>query len=494
MKSLPADRGIPHSRKIYWAVVAVVLLIAGTAHSQPYYFYYLDDPNYTGGGYSVDIYRQNLTNGISELILKDAGRITQIFDSPDQNRLILQNRSQVVMVDLNNANKRTVLFERDAWVYQVIFTPMTNRFYVSIGSSDYYQKTIVFDNTTLQPIDTLTELYSYEPICISQDQSKAYISISDSNGLVFRAWDIIANKRLPDRKFTSLGSFAFEPGISDAKNGLDLVEYERPAGYKNQKYVVCNVDQGLVYTPFAFPWIADGYLSADGKHVILNRRIPIITDSAAHEGYDEYPGTVYVFDASTGKLTQRLSLPPGGKILTFTNYPQMFYYYNDSTNQAIAISDTVVTPTNALIDTLISLKHQAVSNGWLRDDRDRDHDIDEMMKGNEWYNKGEFRKFRSWEVGKDWQFDRNWDNGIVEVLDRRLDMAKRVLDRGDSVTARRNLEIFVLEVELLNNLSAKLVKRGEEPIITSQGYLSLKFNAEYLIDRLPEMTKAGSKK
>ena len=90
------------------------------------------------------------------------------------------------------------------------------------------------------------------------------------------------------------------------------------------------------------------------------------------------------------------------------------------------------------------------------------------------------------EVGKDWEFDHDWNNGIVEELDKRLETAKLALDRGDSVMARRNLEIFVMEVELPNKLSTKLVNRGEEPKLTNDGYLSPKFNAEYVIDRLPE--------
>ena len=203
-------------------------------------------------------------------------------------------------------------------------------------------------------------------------------------------------------------------------------------------------------------------------------------------GGEYFTGIVYVFDASTGELMQRLTLPPNGKILIFDNYPKMLYYYNDSTNQAVAVSDTAVTPTSILIDTLISLKHQAVANGWLRDDRGRGHDIDGMMRGNEWYKEGAFEKYGKWGPDRNWDFDHDWNNGIVEVLDRRLDMAKRPLDRGDSVMARRDLEIFVMEVELLNNLSTKLVKREQEPVLTSDGYLSLKFNAEYVIDRLPE--------
>ncbi len=350
-------RSVMNTKKIFLRIFLIIVCLStfgNIVFSQPYYFYSKDDPDYKGGGYSVDIYRQNLANGISELILKDAGRIEQIFDSPDQNRLILQNRSQVVIVELNNSNKRTILFERDTWVVQVIFTPATNRYYVSIGSSeDEYQKTIVFDNTTFQPIDTLTELYSYEPICISSDQHRAYRSISDSNGLVFRAWDIFANKRLPDKNFTSLGTFAYDPGIDDAKAGLALIKYERIAesGFANQQYAVCNVEQGLVYTPFAFPWRSEGRLSAHGNYALIEQ----VNYDTTRETGEYRPGSVYVFDSRAGALLQRLRLPPEGKILLFDNYPNMLYYYFEKKQTSINLDLTklpairAISPQNVLV-------------------------------------------------------------------------------------------------------------------------------------------------
>ncbi len=146
-----------------------------------------------------------------------------------------------------------------------------------------------------------------------------------------------------------------------------------------------------------------------------------------------------------------------------------------------------------LFDTLVSYKHQSVTLGWLRDDKTRKRDCDEMMKGRDWYRKGEFGKFRSWEPDESWDFDHDWNNGIVGVLDKRLDKAKLALGRRDSVHARRDLQIFVMEVEMLNNLSKKSEGRdqkrevrNQKPIMTSEAYALLKYNAEYLIDRLPE--------
>ncbi len=143
------------------------------------------------------------------------------------------------------------------------------------------------------------------------------------------------------------------------------------------------------------------------------------------------------------------------------------------------------------LDTLISYKHQSVALGWLRDDNTRKRDCEEVMKGRDWYRKGEFGKFRSWEPDESWDFDHDWNNGIVGVLDRRLDKARRELTRGDSVGARRDLEIFAMEVELVKELGKKTEMRNKKSVLTSEGYALLKYNAEYLIDRLPERHGRG---
>ena len=39
------------------------------------------------------------------------------------------------------------------------------------------------------------------------------------------------------------------------------------------------------------------------------------------------------------------------------------------------------------LDTLISDKEQSVTLGWLRDDRSREHECEETMRGKEWYKK-----------------------------------------------------------------------------------------------------------
>ncbi len=125
---------------------------------------------------------------------------------------------------------------------------------------------------------------------------------------------------------------------------------------------------------------------------------------------------------------------------------------------AIPLSHHFV-PLNFL-DTLLSYTRQSVSLGWLKDKRDDD----EKEKG-----------------------------GIVAKLNKQLVKAKSTLAKGDSLKAREILREFVGKVEELyaehpsDKESEEREKKKEvkEITMTSEAYALLKYNAEYLIDRLP---------
>ena len=157
-------------------------------------------------------------------------------------------------------------------------------------------------------------------------------------------------------------------------------------------------------------------------------------------------------------------------------------------------------PLVTFLDTLISFKHQSVTLGWLGNDKSRERECEKTIRGRGWYKKHEIGKIRSWEVNDRWEFDKDWNNGIVGVLDKKLEKAKLALMRGDSVKARRELQIFAMEVDLVYWLgegregrSKKSEIRDQKAVMTSEAYALLKYNAEYLIDRLPEERGRGKK-
>jgi hypothetical protein len=125
------------------------------------------------------------------------------------------------------------------------------------------------------------------------------------------------------------------------------------------------------------------------------------------------------------------------------------------------------------IDTLLSYARQSVNLGWLGKERDDDCDNDEHPQ-----------------------------DGIERNFERRLMMAQRDLQHGDSVKARMDLQMLVNKVD-------RIWKRGQEEekkqgkgkgrgkdnnvIMTSEAYALLKYNTEYLIDKLPERERHGGR-
>jgi ElaB/YqjD/DUF883 family membrane-anchored ribosome-binding protein len=120
------------------------------------------------------------------------------------------------------------------------------------------------------------------------------------------------------------------------------------------------------------------------------------------------------------------------------------------------------------IDTLLSYTRQSAHLGWLGRERDDDCDDDERP-----------------------------DDGIVKNIEQRLQKAKRELMKGDSVQARKELEKLVQKVERIWKRSQEEEKkhkrdrweRKDNVIMTTEAYALLKYNTEYLADRLPREKK-----
>ncbi len=166
-------------------------------------------------------------------------------------------------------------------------------------------------------------------------------------------------------------------------------------------------------------------------------------------------------DSSVGLFTMMSKAPPGIRAFTAYSYFDVGEYTPDIHGDTTAALDSIYNAVNkyidsmtanmnyhgwtigptapptdfspsAWIDTLASYKHQAVSLGWI-------------------------------------------DNqGIANSLDSKLDNAKSRFAAGDTTAAKNVLNAFVSEVEAQN---------GKH--LTSEAYALLKYNAEYLIRRLP---------
>ncbi len=128
------------------------------------------------------------------------------------------------------------------------------------------------------------------------------------------------------------------------------------------------------------------------------------------------------------------------------------------------------------LDTIQSYANRSVGLGWLGKNRDDDCDNDEHPQ-----------------------------DGIEKNIKRRLTMAQRDLQHSDSVKARMDLQMLVNKVDRIWKRSQIEEKKHDHDrgdwwqhrkdwvIMTSEAYALLKYNTEYLIDKLPERERRGGK-
>lgn len=138
-------------------------------------------------------------------------------------------------------------------------------------------------------------------------------------------------------------------------------------------------------------------------------------------------------------------------------------FFNDSTSGLTLGPDPVPDPLDlsALIDRLISLKHQSASLGWLRGDE------------------------------------------LIKQLDKKLEQAKKALAEGKGFKARKKLEQFVKKLEHQRKEQQERQKEASENgkekreehaqedkrFIDDNAFFLLKVNAEFIISKLPEKPK-----
>jgi hypothetical protein len=119
------------------------------------------------------------------------------------------------------------------------------------------------------------------------------------------------------------------------------------------------------------------------------------------------------------------------------------------------------------IDTLSSYIRHSHTLGWINDTRDDDCDNDEHA-----------------------------EDGIVKNLDKRLDKVKDLLVSYKFPQAKNELQKFLNKVEKLwNRQQIEEAKNKKNPkiIFTSEAYALLKYNAEYLVQRLTVKKQKGDK-
>ena len=282
------------------------------------------------------------------------------------------------------------------------------------------------------------------------------------NGYKYGFWQDI--KQLPGYEFLPANRIKLITGcVVSVEGGEFKYSYVFKSDIKSKQLInqiyIENVDsiETTAFGPWAggFSWILDSYywspLSLNRNEMIkageekhgfgfLSFRLPAIKNVYAQGlaplgdvASDARTDDKIITDVETNSYETK-TIGPG--------------YFDDQSNLG------------SFLDTLISYTHQCATLGWLRDE--------ERKKG-KGYNR--------------------YEAGVVEILTHMLNSARLSLVKNDSVMSRQELELFVKEIEQLYTEN-KHAER-ERPLITSEGYALLKYNAEYLTDKLPLRERRG---
>ena len=442
-----------NKRRRFFPIIGLILtFFLGSAHAQPYYYF---STFINSKGYGT-IERLDLTTGTIAKFLSDTMDVSEFYVDPTQTWLYVYPRFGPALV-INTFNPtirgRLPAGEVVEQMFGIIYVPTRNRFYASwtpkLGTD--IVKSAVFDASSFSLLDTIPSsriIFDYSDV-LSKDQSSLYSLKRDPiNSYSYVETFLLSTNTTTFRKrLFEIGFPKEEKVFVDGKLGKVLFGYLYPGNEtKDGQYLVYDAQRDVVFLPILDPQITNAYLSGDAKYVIIEET-PVNPDRSPDTPSHLKTGVFYVFEAETGKLMQRLSLPPEGKVLVFDNYPDKVYYFNEHAFQSLPIDVTIITPDKVLLDTLVSLKHQAFSRGWLG------------------------------------------DKNFVNELDNHLENAQKHLAKGDSVNSGKEVEKFQ---EKVNKEYQKTIedKKKNKPrdkrFVTVEGWKFLFYNAQYILDRLPK--------
>jgi hypothetical protein len=388
-----------------------------------------------------------------ESFVLDTISVFELQSDPNQRWLYVwqgrdQNEGQVLVINTQNPSRRVQLPDKDVdkirWVLGVAYEPVRNRLYVTTTFEDYGENT-VYDATTFARVDSFPQnlvVFDYNDD-FSEDGQFCFGGTRDesTDQTYLTTISLVTKSIVKSKRRFDLGPPTERKIGFDRKRGISLTGYNYPSrDAVDGHFLIYNRLADKVLSTIPYPRISGAYLSADAKYVMIEDT-PVNPDPSPSAPSHLHPGIVYIFQAETGKLTQRLVLPSGGKIMVFNNYPDRFFYYleGDGIPRSVSIDVTTITPTNVFLDTLLALTHQAFTTNQLGDRR------------------------------------------FLQELDRDLQQAKSDLAKNDSIGCAQELEEFQREVK--KEYLAK-PKKNDKRFVSEEAYKSLYFNALYIIDRV----------
>lgn len=419
-------------------------ILLTTARSQAFIYYPSAD---SVSGLTV-IHRFNLQSAADDTFSIVRGNVSEVHWDSEQRWLYVSFLRGFEIISTADTSVRYIPFGNQLMrVYGVAYVPQSTRFYLfweqSTDDGATAKLLSKFDGTTLSDVvypgdvfvsfDWQTSVSGTSIYCKGEAVDTPHVKYAIE-------FSTQTNSIVGSVPVSAIGPSTSLKAISEVKDGKVLMNYAELSGWENKKYLVYDLSTSSSSPPISFPWRSSG-LTGPGSHLSSHTDYMIVERvnlDPNHRLGDFRPGEVYIFETATGKLTQRVTLPPQGKVYVFDNPSNTAYYYADSAQQSYAIDLSIISSVSVLIDSIINMKHRAQTSDSLG------------------------------------------DQDFANELDSILVHSKSLLINGDSNNCYRQIKLFQ---QMVDSAYKDTLHLRPNRMINLEGWKSLHFNAGYILAR-----------
>jgi hypothetical protein len=320
--------------------LAAMMVVPSIVFSQAFLFTPTELPN----GY-LQIHKIDLTSGAVSLFVPDTLLPYSTLDVDRTNSWVYAGHGKhgdsFTLYRISNPEIRKTFSNSSADGAEFEYYPQVDRLVVSwIGDSTSGPAYEVYDGTTLAFLDTIPVLPALISSTVLSDDATNYLaSIDDSQSAVayIQVRERGTERILKQRALISIGPPTNNKTLICIRSGRQLYGFRYPtSGIQDRQFLIYDPRIDTVLAIVRDSIIDEAMLSQDGKRLIL-RETPL--SNASPVGIDPHirSGRIRIFSADGGALIARVNLPDSGALYTFSNAPEMLYYYLPSTLQSIPI-------------------------------------------------------------------------------------------------------------------------------------------------------------
>jgi hypothetical protein len=322
--------------KIFYIGLLISFLVCNITKAQPYIYFSKSNE------FTEKILRYNLASNLVEDFFpnQDLGKYASAVWDPSQSYILIdvEKQSYKLYKTINpsvNFDLNEIINDR---IVEMLFLPQTNRVY---AFSVDYEKLFVIDIINGDVIFTtgLGQYTGWNSLMVptrstffSSDKNKIYLFHVDSMS-TDQVWiySLQTNEIIEKRNLSELsghnGSDCYN--LMFGKNGKGIIDsaplYSNPV--KEFYYRLYNFDSNVPGALIYHSGLSEAYFNCNGEFIL-------IMDTHLDDSLRYYhTGIGKIYNSQTGQLVKTISVPAGGIIYTFDNYPNDIYYVKNIETQ-----------------------------------------------------------------------------------------------------------------------------------------------------------------